>query len=165
MNQTKMPSTRGRNGLEFSKTSKRSISTYTYDSAAVMAELVRSLNHDPQLINRANLQEIADTLSELAGLPKPWGWKYVANVLHGKLHASKRMMDAILRLGAIIDGVEAAKYHRVSVLSLHEIPNDTLITSKPIRCAGCKAWFIPRSWNHKYHSFECRKNRGKYDCD
>jgi hypothetical protein len=130
------------------------------NSARILRELIISLGHDPDLINKTRLQEVADRLGEVAG-HSGWGYKYLDNILRGRLDASKKLTDAILRLGALLDGSIQAEYHRVNVLSQHDIPPDTLILSEARRCIGCGAWFIPRSGNQMRHTRNCGKKSGK----
>ena len=125
-----------------------------------LCELIRAFGHDPNLITGANLQEIADRLSEFVAREKPWGWKYLANVIHGSQMASSKLGDAILRLGATFDGLpaEIASAHQVQIMATVEVHPGSLLTIASRRCKNpaCPIHFIPRSWNQKYHSAECR---------
>lgn len=129
-----------------------------------LRELLRTMGFDPALINTKDLQDVADSLTSLANLPdgKSWGWKYLNQVLHDKLPASRILYSAILAQGALSDGVNSAiaTGRRVLVYAKSgvDVHAGTLITRASRRCI-CGIYFIPAAWNSLTCSSECRKNR------
>jgi hypothetical protein len=129
-----------------------------------LRELLHTLGHEPDLINTHILQEIADNLSKLAGLSvdKHWTWKYLNQVVHNKLPASRVMFEAILRQGALSDGVNEAIATSQRLVSYAPIGVDVhpgSLILRPSRQCVCGLHFIPPAWNSKDHSLECRKKR------
>jgi hypothetical protein len=109
------------------------------------------------------LQEIAERLCQVARgeTPPSWGWRYLRNVLNGKLDASQRLSDAIMRLGASIDGAaaEAVKGERVMVLALGQVEAGAVVLGSSKRCGNpaCKIVFVPVVPWQKCHSAACAK--------
>lgn len=105
-----------------------------------------------------DLQGIADRLSDLAGHSPGWGWRYLRNILNGKIDASRILLDAIMRLGALVDGApkDLARSTRVTVNAIGTVKPGALILADSRPCI-CGIDFVPRSWNQKYHSVECKK--------
>jgi hypothetical protein len=124
-----------------------------------LRELLRTMGHEPDLINTHQLQEIAEILSALAGKQPAWGWKYLNQVLHNKLAASQQLITAIHQQGMLSDGVNATLAtstkliaYAPSGVTVH--PGSLILTDS--RQCPCGLWFIPRAWNQNYHSHECR---------
>jgi hypothetical protein len=128
---------------------------------AALEEVIRGLGHDPSLIGIDDLQEIADRLSGLVKKDPPWGWRYLRNVLNGKLDPSRILVDAIMRLGAVIDDTpeEFARANQVSVLAIGKVKAGALILADSRRCAnpGCLVEFVPRVPWQRCHSAECAR--------
>lgn len=138
------------------------------DAPALLIELVEALGHDPALISTANLQGIADRLSTVAGRSTVWGWRYLRNVLNHKIDASRALIDAMQRLGAMLDGapVEAVQGERVTILALGHVDAGALILADSIRCANpaCRVVFVPRTPNQRAHCKECARIARKLKC-
>jgi len=128
-------------------------------NGTMLEEVIRGLGHDPALVSVRDLQEIANQLSTMVKKETPWGWRYLRNVLNGKLEASTKLLDAVMRLGATIDStpVELARSEQVTVLAVGHVQSGALILADSRRCAnpGCAIVFVPRVPWQKCHSAEC----------
>lgn len=126
-----------------------------------LSEVIRGLGHEPDLIPYKELEDIAVRLSALAHKDPAWSWRYLRNVLNGKLDASKPLLDAIMRLGALIDGTPevVAKSTAVSVMAIGKVAPGALILGDSRRCAnpGCRMEFVPRVPWQQCHSAECAR--------
>jgi hypothetical protein len=133
-------------------------------SATNVAEMLRGLitemGHQPDLMSVETMTDIANRLSEVAQQEPAWGWRYVRNVLNHKIEASAKMSAAIMKLGALVDGVpqQQVDIFKVQALSIHSLHNGVMILADERQCSyvACGLWFIPRAWNQAYHSHECR---------
>jgi hypothetical protein len=125
-----------------------------------LSELILAMGHDPTVIPVAELQRIAERLSFMARKETAWGWRYLRNVLNGKIEPSRRLMDAIMRLGAVIDEtpVELAQSERVVVQALGQVRPGALVLADSRSCANpsCGIEFVPRHPRQVYHSVRCR---------
>lgn len=125
-----------------------------------LAELVRGFGHEPGLISVEDLQGIADKLSQVAGKDPPWGWRYLRNLLNGKIEASEKMGNAVMALGATLDGVPVlvARGHPVQVLAVGEVKPGSVVLGSSRACArpGCMVHFVPRVPWQKWCSKECK---------
>lgn len=136
------------------------------DGAQALSELIYGLGHDPASIRVDDLQAVADRLSELARRDPAWGWRYLRNVLNRRMDASRKLIDAVMRLGALVDGAprDLARSERVTVQALGKVKPGALVLADSQPCI-CGIEFVPAAWNQKYHSKECkklaRKNRRK----
>lgn len=130
------------------------------DGAKMLSELIQAIGHDPAVINVADLQRIADRLAALAR-HEGWGWRYLRNVLNRKVKASRKLMDAMMRLGAVIDDtpVELAQSERVAVQALGQVRPGALVLADSRPCANplCGVEFVPRHPRQVYHAVRCRK--------
>ena len=97
---------------------------YTFDGRSGLCEVIQALGLDPVKISVEDLQKVADRLSTLANKQPGWKWRYLRNVLNGKLEASKTMLDAMMRLGAVIDSTpeDLAKSVRTMVQAVGRVP-------------------------------------------
>lgn len=129
------------------------------DGRAMLRELLSGLGYDAQLISVADLQSVADRLAELAGHSAGWGWRYLRNVLNGKIDASRKLSEAMLRLGAVIDETpeDLARSTPVTVMALGQVRAGALVLADSRRCAnpGCRVEFVPRTPRQRCHSKEC----------
>lgn len=136
------------------------------DHAQTLSELISGMGHDPASIRVDDLQAVADRLSDLAGRSPAWGWRYLRNVLNHKIDASRALVDAVMRLGALVDGApkDLARSERVSVQALGSVKPGALILADSRPCV-CGMEFVPVCGRQVYHSKECarlaRKNRRK----
>lgn len=124
-----------------------------------LREIIRSLTYDPDHLTVEAKTDVADRLGQMVG--KPWGWRYIHNVLHGKINASKELQDAIIRLGASIDGMPEilAKSRPVQCLAIGDVRPGALILADSRRCGypPCGIWFVPTAKHQRYHSIECKR--------
>lgn len=106
-----------------------------------------------------DLKDIAKRLSELVGKEPAWGWAYLRNVLNQKLDASAKLTDAIMRLGALIDGAPKVQVtsQRVTVLAVGNVRPGALVlgSSQPCGRLACPVHFVPTHPRQKYCSREC----------
>jgi hypothetical protein len=126
----------------------------------MLSDLITEIGHDPALISVEALQQVADRLSAVANQKKPWGWRYLRNVLNRKVDASQKLIKAIVSLGATLDGVpsDLAGAHPVSVMTMGAVTPGALILadSRPCAYPGCNLHFVPSSPRQRYHSARCR---------
>lgn len=134
--------------------------TNTINAAEALNELIRANGQDPTTIGSAELAELAQRLSEIAGRTKAWGWKYLRNVQHRTQQASAQLMDAILRAGALLDGLPAdlARGSQVTVIARGTVRPGAIILadSQPCGYPACGRHFVPAHPRQKYHSTDCR---------
>jgi hypothetical protein len=119
------------------------------------------------LIKKTELyQDVASRLSNLA-IPKrfkAWTWRYIQSVSNGKIKPSKDLIDAMQRLGAILDGMPPI-IGNASPITIYGDPSrikaGSLVLGSSRQCAnpGCKVWFIPITHNQIYHVKSCRPRR------
>jgi hypothetical protein len=100
------------------------------------------------------LDAIAQRLVEALGKDKHWGYRYLRNVINGKLKASEDLAGAIMRLDALIDGTPAqlVRSTPVQVLANGKVKAGAIILadSKPCAWLGCTTEFVPRVPWQKY---------------
>lgn len=127
----------------------------------MLSELIREFGHEPTLIPVDALQIIADKLSAVAGKEPGWSWRYLRNVLNNNMLASRKLISAILALGATVDGVPdmVARARSVQVLAAgHVVPGAVILAdSKPCSRPGCPVHFVPRVPSQRYCSPDCKK--------
>lgn len=126
-----------------------------------LSEVIRALGHEPSLMSVHTQEEIAQRLSAMVHKDPPWTRMYIRNVVNGRMDASQLMMDAIMRLGALLDGmqVDLAKSTPVSVMAIGKVTQGALILADSRRCAnpGCRVEFVPRVPWQRCHSAECAR--------
>jgi hypothetical protein len=129
--------------------------------SGALRELIRSFGYDPDRISSEDLQGVADRLSRIAGKEPAWGWRYLHNILMGKLDSSEKLTQAIMALGASFDGIplEVAASRPVTVQALGNVRPGALVfgDSRPCSNPACPVEFIPRAWNHRFCTPACRK--------
>lgn len=130
------------------------------DGAKLLADLLLVIGHDPTLISTEELQKIADRLAALVHHEQGWGWRYLRNVLNRKLEPSKRLIDAMCRLGAVLDDtpLELAQSHTVMIQALGQVRPGALVLADSRLCANpaCGVEFVPRHPSQRYHAARCR---------
>jgi hypothetical protein len=144
---------------------KKAVVAGTSD-ARMLAELILSCGHYPDVISVEDLQQIADRLSEVGQkVKRPWTWRYLRSVLSGTVGASKLLSDSILRLGALIDGVrrEAVMGQAVTVRAMGSVKAGAVVLASSQPCANpaCGLEFVPVVPWQKCHSRECARARAK----
>jgi len=134
------------------------------DGAKLLADLILLMGHDPTLISTEELQRIADRMAGLVHHEQGWGWRYLRNVLNRKLEPSKKLVDAMCRLGAVLDDtpVELAQSHTVSIQALGNVRPGSLVLADSRLCANpaCGIEFVPRHPRQIYHAPRCRRKGG-----
>ena len=131
------------------------------DGQMALEDVILALGHDPAMISDKDLGKIGARLLELVRKDPPWGRSYMSNVLRGRQKASGILMDAIMRLGALIDGthVDLAHATQMTVMALGDVKPGALILGDSRRCAnpGCPVEFVPRVPWQACHSAECAR--------
>ena len=131
------------------------------DGAKLLSDLLLALDHDPSLISVAELQRVADRLAALVHHEPGWGWRYLRNVLNRKIEPGKKLVDAMFRLGAVLDDtpLELAQSHTVTIQALGNVRPGALILADSKLCQNpaCSIEFVPRHPRQKFHSARCRE--------
>lgn len=129
-------------------------------STEALQTLVETIGYDPRNLTVDQKTDIANRLSQIANRSDPWTWRYVHNVA-GKINASREMMDAILRLGAILDGApeSLAMGKPVQCIAIGQVAAGALILADSRRCHNlqCGLQFVPTAHNQRYHSRACKR--------
>lgn len=129
-------------------------------AAQQLREVIEAFGHDPSMISVHDLQDMANRLSKIVKHEPAWGWRYLRNVLNRKIGASRKLVDAMLRLGAMLDStpMELATSERVSIQAAGHVRPGALVLADSRPCAnpGCRIEFVPRTPNQQYHSTTCR---------
>lgn len=140
---------------------EQKMADYGFDAVGMLAELIGALGHDPLAISVNDLQGIADRLSDLAKKEPGWGWRYLRNVLNRKIEPSRKLRDAMMRLGAVIDSTpeDLARSERVTVQAVGAVRAGALVLADSRPCAnpGCRIEFVPRTPNQVCHCAACAK--------
>jgi len=131
------------------------------NQAELLTTLIQSLQINIATITTAQLQDVADRLSVIAKKNPKWTWRYLRNILNGKMNASRKLMKALYQLGAIIDQTPTRLVmgENVLVIALGKVANGALVLADSKKCdnPGCGIEFIPRSPNQRYCCIDCRK--------
>jgi hypothetical protein len=139
----------------------KNVMNYTYDPIDMLIDLILALGQNPLAISTEDLQGLANRLSQLANHEPAWGWRYLHNVLNKKIEPSRKLVDAMLRLGAVIDSTpeDLARSERVTVQAIGRVREGALVLADSKSCAnlGCRIEFIPRTPNQVCHSVECAR--------
>jgi hypothetical protein len=136
---------------------------YSFDPRKTLWELIQAMELDPMKINVVELQGVANRLSQMSRKSPAWSWRYLRMVLNGKMVPSGRLVEAMMRLGAVLDGTpeELARSERVTVVvrALGKVGDGALVLADSRVCAnpGCGVVFVPRTPNQACHSAECAK--------
>jgi hypothetical protein len=134
---------------------------YTLDGRSGLSDVIQALGLDPVKISVEDLQGVADRLSKLANKQPGWKWRYLRSVLNHQIVPSKKLVDAMMRLGAVIDSTpeDLAKSVRTMVQAVGRVRPGALVLadSKPCANPGCRMEFVPRTPNQICHSVECAK--------
>ncbi|MBE3040482.1 MAG: hypothetical protein IMZ62_16925 [Chloroflexi bacterium] len=137
------------------------MSNYTYDPVDTLVDLILALGRNPISISTEDLQGVANRLSQLANHEPAWSWRYLRQVLNAKLEPSRKLVDAMLRLGAVIDNTpeDLARTQRVTVQAIGRVRPGALVLADSKSCAnlGCRIEFVPRTPNQVCHSAGCAK--------
>lgn len=135
--------------------------SFMADAKSALEDVIKASGHDPYLDGSKMLTEMALRLSDVARKDPPWTYRYLRGVLSGNLQASPLLMDAIMRLGALIDGThpDMARSTQTVVMALGVVKPGALILADSRRCAnpGCKIEFVPKVPWQACHSSECAK--------
>lgn len=133
----------------------------------MLIDLIRAFGYDPGLISVDDLQSVAGKLSVVAGKSPEWGWRYLRNILNGKLEASRQIAQAIMALGAVVDGTHPlmAASHPVQVFARGDVKSGAIVLASSRRCANpaCPIEFVPVVPRQRFCCVECRKGaHGRY---
>jgi hypothetical protein len=91
---------------------------------------------------------------------------YVSMMERGAARITPRIARATLVLMAMLDGVDEvqARAQPVKVLAVGNIDGAIVFgDARPCALAGCRVRFVPRSWNHAYHSPACKREAKRRD--
>lgn len=127
----------------------------------VLREIIHERGHDPDRIDAPNLEKLAVRLSEIASKEPAWGWRYMWNVLTGKIEPSKKLADAIYSLATIERSTQSVMQNArpVQVYVLNEVTPGSLVFGSSRVCANpaCAVTFISDIWNKRCCSRDCSK--------
>jgi hypothetical protein len=113
-------------------------------------------------ITLANLGQLAQDLSRIAGRSRPWTGKFLHSIIkeYAGFTNNAHLTKALNILAAQLDGVnetQARAQEMPGLLAINELPAGTIILGQARRCArpGCTVNFVPTHPRQKYHSKEC----------
>jgi hypothetical protein len=123
---------------------------YGYDLTAMPADSLTAAKTD-----------IATRLSEVARHDPPWGWRYVHNFMAENIQAGQEFKAAIIGLAAMIDGMpmQLIQGRTIQITALGNVRPGALVYGDSRKCANiaCPVHFVPRAWNQKFCSPECKR--------
>lgn len=112
-------------------------------------------------LNKSNLEDLAERLSNIAHRQTPWGWKYLHSLAHGhkNVRASEKIIDAMAMLGATLDEQSplVPLVREVRVFSVGGVEPGSIVLGDTIRCKNCLVRFVPNVPWRKYCTDECGK--------
>lgn len=118
----------------------------------------------PDNVTVENLEDAATRLSRIARKDPPWTWRYIHQALYGKVAVSKRLADAIMRLGAVFDDVpeDISACEDVLIKAKGNVRPGALVLKDSRPCANpdCQIDFVPGHPLQRYHDAKCRLGRG-----
>ncbi|HSW62699.1 MAG TPA: hypothetical protein VLH56_05230 [Dissulfurispiraceae bacterium] len=127
--------------------------------------LIERFGFNPDEISVADLQMIADKLSHKVERVKPWTWRYLRSVLGKDYAASGILAMAIESLLPMATNARELydKAYAVQILAIGNVKPGAVILADSHSCGflGCPVEFVPRAWNQRYCSPECRKAEAK----
>ena len=113
-------------------------------------------------ITIANLNELADDLSQIAGRDRPWTGKFLHSVIkeYEGFATNGQLSKALAVMAARIDGADDLQARAQEVdglLAVNNLPPGTVVLGQARRCAtpGCPVRFVPTHHRQKYHSKTC----------
>lgn len=144
------------------ETQKRASFAFTDDAIRqALRDLIEMLGYNELTMTPADKTVVAEKLSRVARHDPPWTWRYVHNLLLGKVDPSEKFSGAILRLLAVMDGADARMVRavRVEVLALEPLNPGTLVLVRGRQCANpaCPIEFIPVVPRQRFCCAECRR--------
>ncbi|TAK12466.1 MAG: hypothetical protein EPO32_08475 [Anaerolineae bacterium] len=113
------------------------------------------------LVSRKDMALTAQELSRLVGKQPPWSPRALQSVYAGTNEPGKKMLAAILAMGAAMDGVSPALANKVE-MRLYANPANVragavvLGESRACLRPGCGVSFVPNVPWRKFCSEECR---------
>lgn len=140
---------------------KRDLQLVSPDARGALAELVRSFGYDPWQIQERDLQGIADKLTQIGKPRKPWGWRYLRNILNDHTQAGANFTRAVFAIGAMQDGMSSlvAQARQMNLYVVGTVHPGAVVLgdSRPCSNPACPVHFVPRVWNQRYCSKECKR--------
>lgn len=139
------------------------VSTGFSDDQLVEAlkEIFQHYGYDLAAIGVDEKTEIAKRLSEVAQHEPVWGWRYVHNFMMGNIQAGQDFKAAIVGLAAMIDGMPlmVVQGRAVQVTAIGDIAPGAIVYGDSRKCANiaCYIHFVPRVWNQRFCSSECKR--------
>lgn len=106
------------------------------------------------------LTVIAEKLSEMAGKKPSWTWRYLRNVLNGKLKPSQQLTNAITALGASLDGMPVVLARAKPAPMVYTVPELSagaviLVEEKVCALPSCSIRFV----GYPAQRYCCREHR------
>lgn len=154
--------------IEGKKGTSQAFSDNTVSDA--LKSLVEALGYSLLTMTPADKSALAVKLSAVEGISPPWTWRYVHNVLRGKIDASEKFGRAVHKLLAVFDGADPLMVQMVKVqVFARNVKPGAVILAASRKCANpnCPIEFVPVVPRQRFHSPECReaarhsKSRGK----
>ncbi|MFZ6027271.1 MAG: hypothetical protein ACOYYS_06120 [Chloroflexota bacterium] len=105
---------------------------------------------------------LARRLSALAHKQPPWSWRYIQGVGSGRIAPSQKLAQAVIALGATLDGVPPVAANTQPVQVYAEAgrvrPGSiVLAASRPCARPACPVSFVPVVPRQRYCSHECAR--------
>lgn len=118
------------------------------------------------LVSRRDMAITAEELSRLVGKEPAWSPRALQSVYSGTNEPGKKMLAAILAMGAAMDGVSPALANAIEIKVFANPervrPGSVLLgESRPCRRPGCGVSFVPNVPWRKFCSDACRDEYGR----
>jgi hypothetical protein len=111
-----------------------------------------------------SLSEFGIVLAGVIGRDHPYDRSSISKLESGQDVITPKVAEALQVLGAMLDGQSElqAKARQVTVLSIHDLPPNTIIVSPAKACAlpGCQVSFVGPP-QRRYCSKECRNEAAR----
>lgn len=131
------------------------------DLIEALKDIFLHFGYDLSRKTKAQQQDIANRLSEVAHREKPWGYLYVHNFMYNGLKAGEDFKRSIVRLAALIDGtpIQLVKSEVIRVNAVGRVSPGAFIFGDSRHCANpaCGIEFVSDNKRRRFCSSSCRK--------
>lgn len=116
-------------------------------------------------VSFANLEIMAERLSQLANRQRPWTAKFLDSLIHEyrgfeDYHSEPLALALQILNHELNNGTVAMVVSTSAVISHIPLPPGTVIQGEVKQCT-CGLWFVPKWHSQKYHDKKC-KSKARY---